>query len=299
MQISFKTPSGTPQFIKRALRQAANAWSSKIKDNVNVQVNIGFEDLGKGVNASAAANKRSVSYKTVRNHLIKDETSARDRLANGRLASGNSVPLVINHTAENGGSAKPYLDNNGSRNNSRVLVNTANANAIGLTVDKMVTDGLIRFNTNDAVKWDFNRDDGITRGATDFVGTAIHEIGHILGFTSQADTLDRVAATGRDRSISENAYSPTTLDLFRNSRDSYVLGAIDISADRRRKFLPVSGSMFGPSFSTGRFLGNGQQASHWNQSYIGVMGPVQVGSRPRNPTASDFSALDVVGWDLA
>lgn len=49
-------------------------------------------------------------------------------------------------------------------------------------------DGSITFNSKRT--FDFDPSNGITAGQFDFVGTATHEIGHVLGFISGVDILD-------------------------------------------------------------------------------------------------------------
>lgn len=88
-------------------------------------------------------------------------------------------------------------------------------------------DAKITFNSD--FTWDFDPSDGINSGAIDFVGVAIHEIGHALGFISGVDVLDINAGAANANDF--QYVSP--LDLYRFSTDSYNLGAIDWTADTR------------------------------------------------------------------
>ena len=135
------------------------------------------------------------------------------------MIEGDDLSLLINNTSENNGSDTPYLDDNGGLNNSYILLNSANAKALGLSleelaaivdttpedvaanislvsdnypVDANAADALINFDSETV--WDFDRSDGIGLEAIDFVGVATHEIGHVLGFNSStADDLDAAA----------------------------------------------------------------------------------------------------------
>ncbi len=66
--------------------------------------------------------------------------------------------------------------------------------------------------------WDFDRSDGITAGAIDFVGVAAHEIGHALGFRSGVDLADANARPATPapgaRGLNNIAWG-TVHDLFR------------------------------------------------------------------------------------
>ena len=61
-----------------------------------------------------------------------------------------------------------------------------------------------------AFSFDFNPDDGVTAGQMDFIGVAIHEIGHALGFISGVDTYDYYggpSGPGRASNINLNSYA--------------------------------------------------------------------------------------------
>ncbi|NJR32447.1 MAG: hypothetical protein HC778_05960 [Chamaesiphon sp. CSU_1_12] len=93
-------------------------------------------------------------------------------------------------------------------------------------------DGSISF--NNAFNWDFNRNDGISGGAFDFIGIAAHELGHSLGFISGVDTLDGNASGTFYNDRQFTYVSP--LDLLRYSTDSKML--------TRSIGLPISRQIF-------------------------------------------------------
>lgn len=297
LKFAFNALPDTPQAVIDGFVAAGNVWSAYLADNVTVNIDIGFESLGPSTLGGASPNQAILPYQLGRERLIEDATSLYDLYAVSSLPEGDSIATLINLTAENGGGLVPYLDNDGSVNNANLQITYANAKAIGLSIDETLSDGLIHFNRDMA--WDFNRDDGIVAGANDFVGVAIHEIGHILGFNSQVDALDETAALGLASFISEDFYTPTPLDLFRFSTDSFVQGAIDLTADSRDKYFSFYQGADGVPLSTGSYLGDGRQASHWKDISIGIMDATMGTGTQNDITIFDHVALDVIGWDVA
>jgi hypothetical protein len=190
LEFSFNSTNEIPEEATAGLEEAAANWSSLISDEAQIDIDIAFETPTDGL-ANASSNTVEVSYEEYVQALTNDATSNDDAIALANLPEGNSIDLLTNNTEENQGSDEPYLDNNGSENNSTISLTTANAKALGLDVEDDVADVTITFDSS--VNWDFDRSDGIDPGAVDFVGVATHEIGHGLGFTSTMDGLDEVA----------------------------------------------------------------------------------------------------------
>ena len=151
--------------------------------------------------------------------------------------------------------------------------------------------------------------DQVQPGFTDFVGVVIHEIGHVLGFTSGVDGVDLAlndpnsfrnmnltaldmfrlepGAGTRDFTGSPRVADPALLQVF------YDGGTFDPYG------IPISGLRKGDiPLSQGRDNGDGGQASHWKDGLgLGLM----------DPTASsgyawfsdvDRTAFDLIGWDV-
>ncbi|MEM8806319.1 MAG: NF038122 family metalloprotease [Cyanobacteria bacterium P01_G01_bin.38] len=297
LKFTFNALPGVPQAIIDGFVTAGNLWSAHFTDDVTVNIDIAFESLGSETLGDSISTQYNVPYRLGREKLIEDSTSFYDLLATNSLPDRDSIPILINYTAENTGQPIPYLDNDGSGNNANLRITSANAKAIGLSVEETYPDGLIRFNRD--IRWDLNRSNGITPGATDFIGVAIHEIGHILGFDSQVDRLDTLAANGYAPVVSEDHHKPTPFDLFRFSADSFAIGAIDLTADDRDKYFSFYRGENGTPLSTGKYLGNGDQASHWKDISIGIMDATLRTGTQSNITIFDRIAFDVIGWDLA
>jgi len=148
---------------------------------------------------------------------------------------------------------------------------------------------------NSAFHWDFDPEDGIDTNKQDFVGAAIHEIGHVLGF---------VSTVGYQELAPTFPVSLTTWDINRLIPGA---GADFTNAPR----LLVSGgdhvhySMEGElALSTGRpdgSGGDGNQASHWKDDgytdeYIGIMDPTEPNGVVMTITDQDIRALDLMGY---
>ena len=277
-------------------------WSSIFSDPVTININAGFSNLGAGILGSAGSFAGNVSYTDFRNAMIGDATSASDATMVANLPTGPSFSMYINRTSDNpsgAGSPIQYNDNDGGANNTEVRINVATLRALGLyvAVDAQ-TDVNISFNSTFA--WDFDPSDGVGAGLQDFVGVAIHEIGHTLGFTSGVDGLDG------NPGLAENAFRATPNDFTRFSLASENAGAdMDFTADNRQKYFSIDGGATAAiagidHFSRGRNFGDGQQASHWRDNLgIGIMDPTALPAGNVNVvSANDILMFDVVGWDL-
>ena len=222
-QFTFNYAEGIDQQFIDGVSAAAEDWSSRLTDDVDISIDLtftpDFTSEEEGVSAVALPNFIPITYERVRQALVDDATSSNDEIAIANLIEGDDLSLLINNTSENNGSDTPYLDDNGGLNNSYILLNSANAKALGLSleelaaivdttpedvaanislvsdnypVDANAADALINFDSETV--WDFDRSDGIGLEAIDFVGVATHEIGHVLGFNSStADDLDAAA----------------------------------------------------------------------------------------------------------
>lgn len=274
-----------------AIVNAGNRWSAIYNDPITLNITVGF--LGAGLGAGTSAPQFGFSYTNVRNALVADALGADDAAATGSMPVG-AIGFLINRTAENGNSPTPYLDNNGSANNTNMGLTRANARAIGLlpAIDGN-SDGSIMF--GNSASWDFDPTNGIGGGQGDFEGVAVHEIGHAMGFISGVDGLD--GSPGQ----TENNYTLRVLDAFRYSTRSAVTQR-DFTADGVSKFFSINGGATNlGGFSEGVTFGDGNQASHWIDqppaTTIGIMDPLFNTGQTLTITTLDRRAFDVIGYN--
>ncbi|MGB7159383.1 MAG: NF038122 family metalloprotease [Tepidisphaeraceae bacterium] len=284
--------------------QAGALWSSRLSDNITINITAAFAPLGPGILGSASSTQGTEAYSVLRAALVADATSA-DDLSSSALLPATSVPMLLNRTSNSphgSGSATPFLDNDGDANNTTIRLTTANAKALGLfPAHNPASDASITFSSN--FTFDFNRGDGITAGQFDFVGVAVHEIGHALGFISGVDVLDGNSPPV-NIAFPDDAFTfVNTLDLFRFSSSSIAngVGTIDWTANNGAKYFSVNGgtTSTGATFSNGLNFGDGRQASHWKDSLgIGIMDPTAAPGELAVITLMDERGLDVIGYQL-
>ena len=275
---------------------AASLWSGLFADDVTIRLDVGFKPLGTGILAQAGSSTVDIAYSSVRSALASDVTSANDQTAVSTLPTGSTISFKSNEKGNcaTGVGCAPIssgsrsTDDDNTRDNNFLEVNTTTAKALGLRSDNGTRDASITFST--AFSWDFDPSDGITEGSYDFIGIAAHEIGHALGFVSGVDLVDyNIGATGLD-----NIAWGTPLDLYRyksKSRDWTVKGT---------PCTKVNGSTCLGKMSTGVNTGDGRQASHWKDNLgLGIMDPTAGRGELLQVTDKDLAAFDIIGWDIA
>lgn len=146
--------------------------------------------------------------------------------------------------------------------------------------------------------------------------TLVHELGHVLGFTSRLDS--RLVNCARRGQVSSSYNYLTPFDLFTYSAESLAGGAIDWAVDDRPKYFSLDGgqSSLGaistglPGFVWGAGCtggGDGFTRGHWINvdgaaGALGIMDPATA-TDPGPPalfqtiTALDLTVMDVIGWD--
>lgn len=282
-----------------AFQAAASYWSGKLTDNVTVYLNISFSDLGSNVLGATRSEQTTISYGDLRSHLSTDAKSALDAAAVASLSAGTAVSFWATQ-----GDLTNRFDNDGSANNRSLIINTANAKAIGLNLGPNLgaLDATISFANAFAGSFAYSRINGqVPSNKIDFITVAEHEIGHALGFISGVDTVDgcvsRAAQCGLSGLPNEfedfAVYSP--LDLFRYS----AAGKRDLTVGGSPYFSVDGGLTSIQPFSTGSEHGNGEQASHFGTSALTLMRPFVITGQSYDATTSDLMAFDAMGWDLA
>lgn len=272
-----------------AFRRAADTWESVLTDDVTVTIDAGLQSLGASVLGSTGNVSLAASYADFRGLLIADEAAD----------SGGTNAIVAALPEVSGLSF--YVPTDFSI--SGISASKANLKALGVNGAFLDTtfglaDGAINFSSDFA--FDYDNTDGVGVGKYDFESVAVHEIGHLLGFTSVVDQVDAMLANGV-----VGAVAPTLLDLFRFvTIPGFSPTNITEFSTLARSILPGYESVFSTvteeiSMSTGRFFGDGSQASHWKDDLgLGIMDPTLAQLEIGAISAGDLLALDVIGWDL-
>ena len=298
------SPTGNAMADAGFAEAAANI-AQLLDDDVTINITTGFIPLGAGVLGSAGSTKGTVGFSTWKTAMANDIIGADDLTMVSNLPDGSSFNVYINYTSDNpngSGSSTPYLDSDGGANNTTVRITTANAKSVGLlAAHDAEEDAVINFSSN--FSWDFDPSNGITGGTYDFVGVAMHELIHAMGFISGVDILD-LNSPGTNGPFNDNAFSyVNSLDFTRHSAASLGAGAdIDWRAGTDAKFFSIDGGttiIESNAWSTGRTHGDGQQASHWKDNKsLGIEDPTAAIGQLLSISALDIQALDVIGWDL-
>jgi hypothetical protein len=350
---------GTPQ--RDAFELAAEFWESSLTDPVTVRLTLRFAPIllsgqPTATRGMATINPRPAFYRPVSefpdsadafaNLLEADATTAADAVAIANLQSDFALDFVVNTSMAqvydgnpaDSGSHDRFFDDFGGNN---VLLNVtppiarsvgATYDALGFLFDDGVTpDAVVTMNSalveiNGQPAWDFDPSDGIAPLAVDYVGVAMHEIGHTLGFHSGVDGVENLVL-GDPRNVLQpecegsfdgingiSCVHVTPLDLFRFSELSVGLdptppfscpdcgpGVLDQSAGGFPYFSIDGGATAIAPFASGVTLGDGYPANHWTPAvgpYYGVMQGTSSRGMSLTVSTNDLTAMDVIGWDV-
>ncbi len=279
---------------------ASLIWGQLFTDNINVDIlATTTNQLGENVIGGATPEFHEQHYGLFLQYFEADITSADDQEAFEALQQGNTVDFLLNGDLVDG--------------NTKLKLTTALAKALGMdeaiSLDRYLLDqsdnpldGTIMMNQNFTWDFDYTREGEAAENSLDFLSVALHETGHILGFTSSLDfTLEQDTLYSGRTELSN--FSP--LDLFRFSAESLGVenpdGTVnDLSIGGVAWFSTDGGETLAAKMSTGK-EGDGYQASHWERRYdpLGIMDPTLWYQERASISDLDLLAFDVMGYDLA
>lgn len=310
---------------RKGYQIAAKYWESVLTNDATVAFNVGFASLAPDVLAQASSNRTDVRTKVIYDAMMASGNSALDATAMASLtaeieaAGGNGVNMRL--SSVDLGTGFTFFDDYSEgdfSNNEYTYANTSVLKALGL-IGGTGVDAAITFSSDYA--FDFNPANGVSGESIDFIGVAIHEMGHGLGFVSDVDFYDFLTcpsgpACGAvdDMFLQNYGGLNSTLDLFRYNG----LGELDWSVGANT-FFSIDGGLTqynGSSrFSTGAFNGDLNQASHWKApvaigpnglgytcskaNRIGVMNPYLCDGQDADITNEDIAAFDAMGWNVS
>ncbi len=298
--------TGSP--AEQGFKIAAKYWEHMLSNDAVLNINVGYEDLGPDVLGSTGSSL--FTYIPIADYfdaLAFTGTSALDATAVAHLpglSPTGSIKLKVPGYLNNAG-LPLGIDNttqryapDGMEITQTLALSTANFKALAGGYEDIV-DADITFSS--AFSFDFDPTNGIDFGSYDFIGVAIHEIGHALGFLSGADDFDY--SDGYLGSV-DDAWWAYGLDMFRYQDDR--LGPINSLVPGADACFSVDGgetAYLGGCFSTGTNFGDGWQASHWLSpgdcsQFLGIMNPYVCNGTNAVVTGLDLASLDAIGWNL-
>ncbi|MGH9837777.1 MAG: NF038122 family metalloprotease [Blastocatellia bacterium] len=292
-KITLRSTAQLDQFpaAKEAFQRAARKWESIIQDPISIIVDVDFGPTRFGtpynsptiLGATSEPILTASPYSALRRALIAGASNPLQTAAYNALPEG-TLPTDL-------GTTSTFRGTTTQLRLLGALDPVANPETEGLAPPA------IGFNS--AFPFDFDPANGIDADKIDFDATAVHEIGHAIGFVSSVG-FKEIAPTFPN--------APTFWDLFRLRTEGQSLAS---STGQQRPQLSGGTQLYFAGdgeygLSTGDPTGNGgdrRQASHWKDEfltgqYIGVMDPTGTEGQPDFLTAADLEALNLFGYDV-
>lgn len=304
---------------EQGFKIAANYWGSMFTNDVVINLGVRFAPLAPNIIGSTGSRRvdYSVANWQSRINATKSGSQLDQSIVLPGLNSSGGASFITNGVAADGNDDTSTLQyiNGDSTSSQTLYMNSSLVKAIGGTLASPDTlDGSVTFSSN--FGFDFDPSNSVKPDTFDFIGVAIHEIGHALGFVSGVDFLDYYGypdgpgAGALGYSLNDTSIF-SALDMFRYSSDAFNVApgdgpSLDLSAGGTPTYFSIDGgatALFGNTMSTGAYNGDGRQASHWKdtpgcQVGNGIMDPTFCYKQTGVITALDLAAFDAMGWNL-
>lgn len=267
--------SGVPPAAMTALESVATYIEGLFADDVTVTINISFAVLGSGILGQAQSYfAGSPTWTLTRSSLVAD-MDADDSVQNW-LPSTSTIPIRYTYS------------NSTVTNEDRVYFLVAPYNAVIGVFSSLAAS--ITFNSN--YTWDYDPSNGVT--AMCFQSVAAHEVGHVLGFVSNADgygmDIHLLDIYRFQLSDGTGNFNPDSWSEFTTTARMVDLssGSDDVNSD----MIAVEYRMSD---------GDPYQASHFSQNNVpAIMQPAISNGQTYYPyfyRTADRDMFDAIGWD--
>jgi hypothetical protein len=320
--------TGSP--AEAEFKMAAAFWGAMFTNNVTINIGVSFAPLPTNVIGSTGSTMQDLRVSTWENrvNLTKSNGALDQSLVLPTLNGAGGATLITNgfNVAVGANDTSLQVFDPGATVSTKTLFeNTSLIKAIGLNPtyasnNPLHLDAQMKFSSD--FGFDFDPTNGIDANKFDFLGVAIHEMGHALGFVSGVDFLDYYGLPKGPGSKPPNGplgYDLNTtsiftaLDMFRYSNDpnNHAPGNGPVLDETvgTASYFSINGGLnplFNGFFATGAFNGDGNQASHWKDAtganacgpQLGIMDPTFCFGQAGDVTALDLAAFDAMGWNL-
>ena len=280
---------------------AGEIWSQYLGDtfngedlDINIHVEIADDLLPETIIGGAFPTiKTDITYGEIYNALVNDLTSTTDLIVVDSLLDASSVDILV------GGEVIDH--------NYKMQATSANLKALGLIDgNNQELDGYIVMNSlaNAPVSWNYDFLNAPQAGTLDFLSTALHEIGHTIGFISGVDTSQtednsfiRGVLDYFGYESTASVTETTVMDLFRYSIESAAQEITDLTLGTAAYF-----SLDGTATELALSTGEDYQGSHWidntQENGLGIMNPTLGLGERWSISNNDLLVMEAIGWDI-